>query len=243
MTITVVRKGDTTGEASVEYLADNGQLSPKDCQWASFAPTATAGADYARTSGTLRFAAGETSKTFRVSIADDAETEGRTPETAFLSLDFSPAGPTSGAVCYGDFADFAIYDNDSAAATSPSAPVLLTEPNTVWAIALDSVTQVTDPFGKVSSWNFSADRRTRVSLFASGVTSSSVAEITAEAEDASGRRFQLPVEHVAPVPGLASMVQVIVRLPDDLQVIDYVWVGLNVRGTPTNKAVITIQKQ
>jgi hypothetical protein len=39
------------------------------------------------------------------------------------------------------------------------------------------------------------------------------------------------------------MVQVIVRLPDDLQVIDYVWVGLNVRGTPTNKAVITIQKQ
>jgi hypothetical protein len=39
------------------------------------------------------------------------------------------------------------------------------------------------------------------------------------------------------------MIQVVVRLPDGLDGLDYVWVSLNVRGTATNNAVITIQNK
>jgi Tol biopolymer transport system component len=126
---------------------------------------------------------------------------------------------------------------------APASPTLLTEPGTTWAVALDSVTQVTDPFPVLSSSNFSADRRTRVALFAAGVTAPAAAGITAEAEDAGGRRYALAVEHAAPVPGLDWLTQVTVRLPDDLDGLEYVWVTLNVRGTLTNRAVITLQRK
>ncbi len=60
-TITVVRKGGTTGSLTVDYATANG--------------TATAGQDYTATSGTLSFSGGETSKTFQIPIAEDANTE------------------------------------------------------------------------------------------------------------------------------------------------------------------------
>jgi TolB protein len=128
-----------------------------------------------------------------------------------------------------------------ALAPPPKTPVLLTEPNTSWAVALDSVTQLAAPFTKSSS-NFSTDGRTRVSLFAAGVASPLATDIVVEAEDAAGKRYQLPVEHVAPLPGVDSMIQVIVSIPDGLEGLDYVWVSLNVRGTATNKGVITLKK-
>jgi hypothetical protein len=505
-TITVVRTGDTGSEASVEYLADMGFLNASGCIYLAEVGSAEPGVDYERASGTLRFAAGETSKTFRVSVNDDAQIESRQPETVFLSLDFSPAGPPSNTVCYGAAKTLFIHDNDppptpigtpspsnkrkiafssnrdgndeifvmdedgtgvrrltntlasewapswspdgtrltfisdrdgrkgiylmnsdgtnvtklpnvegedpvwspsgnriaftgysdiyvvnvdggallnvnndpqsdfgaawspdgnrlaftsirdngsngvyvvnldgtgirrvvdgrgpawspdgtriayeggqsiyvvnddgtgkkflsggrpfnydvspawsadsariafasnrdgnfqiyvmnsdgsgqtrltnngahesspvwqpQASAPPPATPVLLTEPNTAWAVALDSVTQVAAPFARFSSLNFSADGRTRVSLFAAGVISPSADDITVEADDSAGRRYQLPVEHVAPVPGLDGIIQVIVRLPDGLDGLNYVWVNLNVRGTPTNKAVLHIQ--
>jgi len=512
-TISVVRTGDTGSEASVEYLADYTHLQASGCGYLAEIGSATPGVDYARASGTLLFAPGETSKTFRVSIIEDTQIESRQPESVILSLDFSPADPPSDAVCYGAVASIAIHDNDpaptptptpspsnkrkiafgsnrdgndeiyvmdedgtgvrrltntlasdmqpswspdgtrlafrsdrerrngiylmnsdgtnvtkladlagedpvwspngnriaftsgddiyvvnidgsaplnvtnnaqgnfgpawspdgnslaftsrrdyptfsvyvvnvdgtgirrvvegysrspawspdgtriayaaqgeqlglnlyvvnadgtgkkflsgdrafvfdinpawstdsariafasnrdgnyeiyvmnadgtgqtrltndgahesfpvwqpQATAPPPSAPVLLTEPNTAWAVALDSVTQVAAPFAGFSSLNFSADRRTRVSLFAAGVISPSADDITVEAEDSGGRRYPLPVEHVAPVPGLDGIIQVIVRLPDGLDGLNYVWVNLNVRGTPTNKAILHIQ--
>jgi hypothetical protein len=75
-TITVTRTNGT-GSASVNYSTrDN---------------TATAGRDYTATNGTLTFAAGETSKTFTVSILQDSKFE--SPETVRLTL----SNPTNGA--------------------------------------------------------------------------------------------------------------------------------------------------
>jgi TolB protein len=134
-----------------------------------------------------------------------------------------------------------VWQPHALAPPSPT-PVLLTEPNTSWAVALDSVTQVAAPFTKPSA-NFSTDGRIRVSLFAAGVASPSASDIVAEAEDAAGKRYQLAVEHVAPLPGVGSMIQVIVRIPVGLEALEYVWVNLNVRGTATNKAIITLKTQ
>ena len=52
--------------------------------------TATAGADYTATSGTLRFAAGETSKTVSVTVLDDAHDDGG--ETVTLTLSNASGG-------------------------------------------------------------------------------------------------------------------------------------------------------
>ncbi|WP_071515598.1 Calx-beta domain-containing protein [Geitlerinema sp. PCC 9228] len=46
--------------------------------------TATAGSDYTSQSGTLTFAAGETSKTIEIPISDDSDAEGN--ETLQLTL-------------------------------------------------------------------------------------------------------------------------------------------------------------
>ena len=76
VTFTVIRGGDPTVVASVDYATSDG--------------TATAGADYIATSGTLRFAAGETSKTFTLSILNDTLVE--PDETINLTLGNPIAG-------------------------------------------------------------------------------------------------------------------------------------------------------
>ena len=74
-TITVTRTG-TAGPVAVSFATSNG--------------TATAPADYTGTAGTLTFQAGETTKTFTVTTAPDALTEGS--ESVVLTL----SAPTNG---------------------------------------------------------------------------------------------------------------------------------------------------
>ncbi len=60
-TVTVLRKGGTASNLTVNYATMDG--------------AATAGQDYTATSGALTFASGETSKSFQIPITDDAVTE------------------------------------------------------------------------------------------------------------------------------------------------------------------------
>ncbi|OYW60632.1 MAG: hypothetical protein B7Z30_03865 [Rhizobiales bacterium 12-68-15] len=70
LTFTVTLSEAATSAVSVAYATSNG--------------TATAGSDYAATSGTLTFAAGETSKTIQVTVNGDTVVEGN--ETVNLTL-------------------------------------------------------------------------------------------------------------------------------------------------------------
>ncbi len=94
-TITVNRTGVTTGVTAVNYGTANG--------------TAMAGADYTATSGTLTFAAGETTKTFTISVADNNSVEGNRNFNVNLS------SPTNGALLDtpGGTAPVTIVDNEA----------------------------------------------------------------------------------------------------------------------------------
>jgi hypothetical protein len=96
--VTVTRSGDVSGAASVDYAASDGTASQKS--------------DYQLALGTLRFAPGDTSKTFRLSVVDDGFAEGA--ETVDLTLS-GPAGTSLGA---NGTASVTINDNDTRNAAS-----------------------------------------------------------------------------------------------------------------------------
>lgn len=92
-TMTVVRTGSAEGSVSVQYT--------------TFDDTATEGADYTRSTGTLTFADGEEQRQFTVPILEDTLPEG--DETVLLSLDNVTGGATLGTR---DRAVLIISDND-----------------------------------------------------------------------------------------------------------------------------------
>jgi sugar lactone lactonase YvrE len=81
--ITVTRTGSAAAAATVNYAAGGG--------------TATPGSDYTAASGTLSFAAGETTKTFNVAIIDDNLYEPGAHETIGLTLSGQTGNVTLGA--------------------------------------------------------------------------------------------------------------------------------------------------
>jgi len=99
--ITVTRSGDTTNPASADYKTTNG--------------TASARTDYMTAIKTISFAAGETSKTFRIFLVDDLYVEG--DETINVSLSNPSAGTALGNP---SAAVVTVNDNDLAApSTNP----------------------------------------------------------------------------------------------------------------------------
>jgi uncharacterized repeat protein (TIGR01451 family) len=92
-TIRVLRLGDTSASATVDYSTSDG--------------TATERSDYTTARGTLRFAPGETEKTFDVLVTDDALQE--SDETFNVTLS-NPTGPL--AIADPESAPFTIKDND-----------------------------------------------------------------------------------------------------------------------------------
>jgi len=95
-TIVVNRLGNTSGAASVEYSTID-DLAPVPCAAPSavFGPTGPAYSrcDYATTVDTLRFAAGETQKTFTIPIIDDVHAENSEEFTVRLT---QPSGADIG---------------------------------------------------------------------------------------------------------------------------------------------------
>jgi hypothetical protein len=123
--------------------------------------------------------------------------------------------------------------------------MLITEGAPTRAIALDSVTLIRDPFPFVTRHNFSSDQRTRIMLFAVNLElmpGENASVVTAQAEDSQHRIYPLTVEHVGKVPNVDQLTQVNVRLPDELANGGDVSVSINLRGTVSNKALISIRQ-
>lgn len=128
--------------------------------------------------------------------------------------------------------------------TPMGPPVLLAEPDSAKALALDSVTFERDAFTVTTPRNFSADGRRRVTLLARNVElapGETPQQIVVRAEDARGQAHQLPVEHVARVRGFPSFAQITVRLTDALAAGGDFQLSITFRGATSNKATITVK--
>ncbi|HEY0385353.1 MAG TPA: Calx-beta domain-containing protein [Pyrinomonadaceae bacterium] len=98
--INVTRTGDTTSAVSVSYFTSD-------------AGVATQKSDYTLAAGTLQFAPGETSKTFRVLITDNAYVQGT--HTLFLQLSNATGNAVLGSPT---FVTLSIFDNDTQTPTT-----------------------------------------------------------------------------------------------------------------------------
>jgi hypothetical protein len=123
-------------------------------------------------------------------------------------------------------------------------PLLLKEENTEFAIALDSVTQLRDPFSLLNPHNLSTDSRNRVSLFVwrlGLLQSDTTADLIVVAEDDQGRTYDLVVDYIGPLPDVSEVTQVVVRLPDNVVGAPRdLWVKVGLRGSVSNRAIIKI---
>lgn len=127
--------------------------------------------------------------------------------------------------------------------TAEVSPVLIADADTGRALALDSVTHTRDPFDFSTPYNFSADHRTRVLLFASNVDWMSVSAnspVTARAEDSAHNVFPLTVEYAAPDKNINWLTAVVVRLPDEFGGGGDFLVTINVGGFDSNQARISV---
>jgi CSLREA domain-containing protein len=111
-TISVVRRGDASAAASVDYTATGIAAAPSAND-----TDASNRADFTPAFGTLRFAPGESEKSFTVLVNDDAFVEN--PETVSLALS-NPSDAPQGTV---HNANLTIISDDTGAPTAANNPV------------------------------------------------------------------------------------------------------------------------
>jgi dipeptidyl aminopeptidase/acylaminoacyl peptidase len=136
------------------------------------------------------------------------------------------------------------FDGTASAVPAFQKPILLTQENSLRALALDSVTWAAEPFGITNLHNFTSDQRTRVSLFAVNIElgqGEPISVLEAQAENSLGQTFPLPIEHFGAVPNFPWLKQIIVKLPDEIANSVEVSVSLKLRGTSGNKVIVKVQ--
>jgi photosystem II stability/assembly factor-like uncharacterized protein len=197
-TITVTRTDGASGVVQVDYSTSNG--------------TASAGADYTATSGTLTFNQGESSKSFSIHVINDGVNEG--DETVNLTL----SNPTGGA-SLGNPTTAVLTIKEEVSALYLIVEESETDPNQ--AAAIDATLFLRDPFPVINPGNLlnlDTDKNTRIIVFVTNLqlaqdepSSSVVVHLT----DAHGINYEVEAEDVRLVP-LFNFTQVRFRLPDNL---------------------------
>jgi hypothetical protein len=138
---------------------------------------------------------------------------------------------------------FAVFVICAASQSAKSAPELISQANSTRAVALESISWTQEPFRLTQPNPFSADRRTRIMLFAKNVDllpGEDASAVKAEAEDATRTRYPLTVEYVGAVPGFNWMSAVIVRLHDSWGDIGDVLISITLRGAASNRVRVGI---
>jgi len=118
---------------------------------------------------------------------------------------------------------------------------LISQETSTRAIAVDSVTQKREPFSPTSEVSWGNDNRSRIMLFAMGLSAKTDPEsVTANAEDANHTIHSLTVEYLGPVADQEWMTSVVLRLNDQISDVGDVLVGITYQGTRSNRVRVGI---
>ena len=120
---------------------------------------------------------------------------------------------------------------------------LISEETSTRAVAVDSVTQKHEPFSTNSVVRWGSDSRTRIMIFAMGLSlqpGESASAVTAVAEDGAHNTYQLAVEYLGPVPEQNWISSIVLRLDDQMGDIGDVLVGISYHGTKSNRVRVGI---
>ncbi len=214
VTINVQRSGFITGTSTIDYATSDG--------------TATAGADYLATSGTLQFNPGESQKSFTIPIIYD-----KTPEPN-ETINVTLTNPT-GSVARGR--------QTAALNISDPPPALIREFGSSLAVALNADTWVRDPFALTTSSFLGQNLQTRVALFARFVDllpRENFSAVTVQGFTSQQASFDLPVEFVGPLSSADWLTQINVRLPGNIPAGD-LFISVTLRGMTGDRLGIRIK--
>jgi hypothetical protein len=126
---------------------------------------------------------------------------------------------------------------------APTPPQLLASEQDNRGAVVDSVA-VRDPFPFTSITNFSSDQRTRIILFATNIDlqpGEDAASVTVRMENSQHAIFSVPAEYLGKIPNFSYLIQINVRLPDELANGGDVSMSVVYHGLESNKVSITIK--
>jgi len=192
--------------------------------------TATGNSDFAAGAVTFSLLPGQTSVTFIVPIMGDTVPEG----TEDFSLNLS--NPINATIAKAQGVA-TIIDDDSL--------LLLQQTNSTRAATFDSVWYTKEIFPIVNTQNFSADQRSRLIVFSTGLklaAAETASAVTATAEDAQGTVRPLTVEFVGAVPNFEWMTQVNLKLTDQIPAGD-VKIRISLHGVTSNAVLAQVKLQ
>ena len=126
---------------------------------------------------------------------------------------------------------------------TPTQPLLMTEPNSTKAAVLESIAFLRDPFSLQTRHLLSPDRRTRLTIVARNIeiiAGENIPPPTVQAENAQHQLIDLPVEFIGKVPGATWLIQITVRLPDQLNTTGEIQLRISFRGQTSNGGSFTM---
>src|SRR5437868_8821895 len=131
-----------------------------------------------------------------------------------------------------------------AASAQTRQPIIITDANSTRAIALESLSRMRDPFPVTTvSFVAGADTRTRVLFFVLNLDllpGEGANALTADGEDSNHKFYKFKVEDVRPVPNFECLLQVVIRLCDDIGVVGDILLILNLLGVASNRVRISV---
>ena len=130
-----------------------------------------------------------------------------------------------------------------ASAATNKKPILISQETSTRAIAFECVTMKAEPFGLTSSWNYAADGRTRVCIFAMDLEllpGEGANAFSSDVQDGNGKIYPLRVEYMGQVPNFPGITMIALRLADDLGDVGDVLLRLNLHGMTSNRVRIAI---
>jgi hypothetical protein len=137
-----------------------------------------------------------------------------------------------------------ICGTESLVNAQSTKPVLVSAPASTRAVTLDAIAHTPEPFSATAtSFLYGSDKTTRITVFAMYLNlkpGEDASAVTADAEDAAHRHYNLQVEYVGKVPDQEWLTQINLRLSEEMGDVGDVLIRITYQGIGSNRVRVGI---